>query len=314
MWVLRLCVLAEGLPAGDDPVARVAAELSARHEVVLALTERRPAGEARLASARVVAIEDAGEGFDAAIATSWRTTVHLFGVQAERYVELVQVLDFEAMGAWQAERLAATVALDLPVDFIADPFVGGALRELRPDARVVDARLPFTSLAGAGPITTVLEGSPVPAMLAGSVPIVLPATAGPVEHMVSGLVVEPEDEGDVQRAVDGLADDDELRARLAAGAGAAVEGWPQDAAEVVAALDAILAELPPDTPRWPHRLMGDVMAAVAILRQDHYAASAHINRLENDEAVLAARRLLEKVETAPPGLRALAKRAKKHLL
>jgi hypothetical protein len=314
MAVLRLCVLAEGLPAGDDPVARVAAELSARHEVVVALTERRPAGEARLASARVVAIENAGDGFDAALACSWRTTVHLFGVGAARYVELVQVLDFEAMGAWQAERLAATVALDLPVDFIADPYVGDALRELRPDARVIDARLPFSPLEGAGPITTVLEGSPVPAMLAGSAPIVLPATAGPVEHMASGLVVEPEDEDDVQRAVDGLADDEPLRARLAQGALAAVEGWPSDAAEVVAALETIVAEPPPEAPRWPHRLMGDVMAAVAILRQDHYAASAHIDRLEKDEAVLAARRVLDKVENAPPGLRSIAKRAKKRLL
>jgi len=45
MAVLRLCVLAEGLPAGDDPVARVTAELSADHEVVVALTEgERPDG------------------------------------------------------------------------------------------------------------------------------------------------------------------------------------------------------------------------------------------------------------------------------
>ena len=62
-------MLAEVLPAGDDPVARVAAELSA--EVVTV-----PAGSA--------------EGpFDVALATSWQSTVHLFGVQADRYVELV---------------------------------------------------------------------------------------------------------------------------------------------------------------------------------------------------------------------------------
>src|SRR5215207_3064309 len=131
MAVLRLCVLAEGLPAGDDPVARVAAELSADHEVVVALTERRPAGEARLGDARVVSVEHAGDGFDAAVATSWQTTVHLFGVGAARYVELVQALDFETVEGWQAERLAAALALDLPVDFIAaDASVRDALAEL----------------------------------------------------------------------------------------------------------------------------------------------------------------------------------------
>ena len=66
-------MLAEGLPAGDDPVARVAAELSADHEVTVTPV---PAGSV--------------EGsFDVVLATSWQATVHLFGVQATRYVELV---------------------------------------------------------------------------------------------------------------------------------------------------------------------------------------------------------------------------------
>src|SRR5437762_10772638 len=119
MAVLRLCVLAEGLPAGDDPVARVAAELSAEHDVVMALTERAVSVPAALGSASVVAVGDVSGSFDVALATSWQTAVHLFGVDARRYVELVSTLAFEAMGAWQAERLAAVVALDLPVDFIA---------------------------------------------------------------------------------------------------------------------------------------------------------------------------------------------------
>src|SRR6478609_9691665 len=144
MAVLRLCVLAEGLPAGDDPVARVAAELSADHEVTVTPV---PTGSV--------------EGsFDVALATSWQATVHLFGVQATSYVELVSSLEFEAMGAWQAERLAAAVALDLPVDFIAtDPGVHAALVALRPDARVLLGRLPLTPAAA----DVVLDGSPVPA-------------------------------------------------------------------------------------------------------------------------------------------------------
>jgi hypothetical protein len=294
MGVLRLCVLAEGLPAGDDPVARVVAELSADHEVVLALTER-----------------DRSDGaFDVALATSWQTTVHLFGVQASRYVELVSALEFEAMGAWQAERLAAAIALDLPVDFIAtDPGVHRALGELRPDARVLLARLPLT----ASPADVVLEGSPVPAMLAGCAPIVLASNAGPVEHMVSGLVAEPDDPADVERLRARLTADPALAARLADGARAAVADWPPDASEIRAALAEIVASPPPDPARWPHRLMGDVMAGVALLRQDHFAASAYIKRLENDEAYLAAQKVRSRVEGSRP-LRAIARRAKKRLL
>src|SRR5437763_7339320 len=116
MGVLRLCVLAEGLPAGDDPVARVAAELSAEHEVVVALTERAVAGPAALGSASVVPVAHASGRFDVALATSWQTAVHLFGVEAARYAELVSEFEFESMGGWQAERLAAQLALDLPVD------------------------------------------------------------------------------------------------------------------------------------------------------------------------------------------------------
>ena len=84
MAVLRLCVLAEGLPAGDDPVARVAAELAADHEVVVALTERVVSSPAALGAASVVAIGDVSGAFDVALATSWQTTVHLFGVEAAR--------------------------------------------------------------------------------------------------------------------------------------------------------------------------------------------------------------------------------------
>ncbi len=310
MAVLRLCVLAEGLPAGDDPVARVAAELAADHEVVVALTERVVSSPAALGAASVVAIGDVSGAFDVALATSWQTTVHLFGVEAARYAELVSELAFEAMGVWQAERLAAVVALDLPVDFIAtDPSVQAALAALRPDARVLLGRLPLAPAAA----TVVLEGSPVPAMLAGSAPIVLPANAGPVEHMVSGLIAEPDDEADVARLQGRLASDPELATRLGEGARAAVADWPSDASEIAVALSAIAASDPPESARWPHRLMGDVMAGVALLRQDHFAASAYIKRLENDEAYLAAQKVRDRVEGSRP-LRAIARRAKKRLL
>jgi hypothetical protein len=293
MAVLRLCVLAEGLPAGDDPVARVAAELSANHEVVVA----------------PVPLEGVSGSFDVALATSWQATVHLLGVEAARHVELVSSLEFEAMEGWQAERLAAVVALDLPVDFIAtDPAVHAALSALRPDARVLLGRLPLV----ASPAEVVLSGSPVPAMLAGSAVVVLPSNAGPVEHMVSGLIAEPDDPSDVERLRARLASEPELAARLGERARAAVADWPTDGSEIAAALTDIVASPPPESARWPHRLMGDVMAGVALLRQDHFEASAYIKRLENDEAYVAAQKVRSKVEGSR-SLRAIARRAKKHL-
>jgi hypothetical protein len=135
-------------------------------------------------------------------------------------------------------------------------------------------------------------------MLAGSAPIVLPSNAGPVEHMVSGLVAQPDDPADLERLRAQLAGDPALAARLAQGARAAVAGWPSDATEVAAALEEILASPPPEASRWPHRLMGDLMAGVALLRQEHFTASGYVKRLES--------------ENAQP-LRTFARRAKKRL-
>ena len=105
------------------------------------------------------------------------------------------MLEFEAMGAWQAERLAAAVALDLPVDFIAtDPRVQAALAALRPDARVLLGRLPLAPAAADGRAGGLARAGDARRV---SAPIVLPANAGPVEHMVSGLIAEPDDEADV---------------------------------------------------------------------------------------------------------------------
>jgi hypothetical protein len=81
-----------------------------------------------------------------------------------------------------------------------------------------------------------------------------------------------------------LAGDPALAARLADGARAAVADWPTDASEVAVALEAILASPPPESARWPHRLMGDLMAGVALLRQDHFTAAGYIKRLESENA------------------------------
>jgi hypothetical protein len=64
------------------------------------------------------------------------TTAHLFAVPAARYAFWVDRLAWRAMGTWQAERFAAQLAYDLPVDFLATgDWLAAELRDLRPDAR-----------------------------------------------------------------------------------------------------------------------------------------------------------------------------------
>lgn len=145
MAALRLCLLTPGAPRAGDPVLRRATGLADGHghEVTLALTdEALPGGATRIGDVRVVAIADATqEPFDVAVAQGWTTAVHLFSVPAARHAMVVSALEHERFGTWQPERLAASLAYDLPVDFLATAqWVSDALAELRPDARVLLAR------------------------------------------------------------------------------------------------------------------------------------------------------------------------------
>jgi glycosyltransferase involved in cell wall biosynthesis len=57
-------------------------------------------------------------------------------VRAKRHAFWVDHLAHRRLGTWQAERFAAQLAYDLPVDFIAAaPWVQAELADLRPDAR-----------------------------------------------------------------------------------------------------------------------------------------------------------------------------------
>jgi hypothetical protein len=102
-----------------------------RLDATLVLTEGVPPGVDALSVEAA-----AGERFDIAVATSWETTAHLFRVPAARYAFWTDHLAFRRMGTWQAERFAAQLAYDLPVDFIATgDWLAAELAELRPDAR-----------------------------------------------------------------------------------------------------------------------------------------------------------------------------------
>ena len=170
MAALRLCLLTTEAPRPGDPVLHRAGRLAAAHghDVTIALTgEGVPGGEARVDGVRVVAAATAGnERFDVAAAEDWGATVALFGVPAERHAMVVSRLEHERLGTWQPERLPASLAYDLPVDFVATAeWVAGALRELRPDARVRLARegvdkdlfAPTAPIASDGPLRVLVD-------------------------------------------------------------------------------------------------------------------------------------------------------------
>ena len=84
----------------------------------------------------VVATEPPSEPFDVVVATDWQTTARLFEADAKRHAFWVDHFAYRRMGTWDAERFAAQLAYDLPVDFIAAaPWVRDTLAELRPEAR-----------------------------------------------------------------------------------------------------------------------------------------------------------------------------------
>jgi O-antigen biosynthesis protein len=109
---VRVCFLTPALPA-PEPIADYARRLDA-----------------------LVAQSAPEEEFDVAVATDWTTTAHLFAVRAKRHAFWVDHFAHRRMGTWQAERFAAQLAYDLPVDFIAAaPWIRDTLADLRPESR-----------------------------------------------------------------------------------------------------------------------------------------------------------------------------------
>lgn len=315
---MRLMVLAPELPSGA--LAEQLAELVRRgHDVTVGLTDRRPPAPGDLHGARVLSVEDAlRDECDVALATTWDSTVRLFEAQATRYAFRVDGFGHHRLGAWQAERIAAALAYDLPVDFIATaPWVQRVLEEHRPDARMLVAREPAPPAVEPAPAGAQLKvatddedftgadvyvftnavdgvlGRPLHAMRAGAVPIVLPAGGQEdlITHLENGIVATPEDDRGVERWIERLDADRELLARLKQAA--RDTPWP-DASEagdeLEQALLGILGTEPPPQTHWPTRLMADAMAGVAVYRNDHYVLSGELKRLQEDEAYKAAQR------------------------
>ena len=159
---MRVCLLTPGLPA-PEPVAEYARRLAERHDVLTALTERPPPAD--VAGTAAVAEALAAEPCDVAVAMDWRATAHLSAVPATRHVVWVDHFAHRRMGTWQADRFAAQLAYDLPVDFVAAaPWVRDTLAELRPEARCVlvtsGAPAPTEGAPAAPPSTAPLRVHP----------------------------------------------------------------------------------------------------------------------------------------------------------
>jgi glycosyltransferase involved in cell wall biosynthesis len=91
----------------------------------------------RTAGAEVVVAEHAPEGrFDVVVACGWRAAGEAFRVDARRRVYLVQRLEHRALSPERPERLAAVVALDLPLDLlVTSAWLDDAIAEQHPHAR-----------------------------------------------------------------------------------------------------------------------------------------------------------------------------------
>jgi hypothetical protein len=108
-----------------------------------------------------VATDVPGEEFDVAIATDWTMTARLFEVRATRFAFWVDHFAHRRMGTWQAERFAAQLAYDLPVDFIAAaPWVRDTLADLRPDARTVLVTTPALEAAPSAALEAAPSAAP----------------------------------------------------------------------------------------------------------------------------------------------------------
>jgi glycosyltransferase involved in cell wall biosynthesis len=135
------------LSGGVGVVVEHARQLSDRHgfdvTLVLAREQEEPPWRYRgLTDIPVETLPQARhEHFDIAVATWWETAFSLFELRAERYAYFVQSLEDRFYHPDEAERIGASLTMDLPVDFITEArWIADTIRETRPEARVFFVR------------------------------------------------------------------------------------------------------------------------------------------------------------------------------
>jgi O-antigen biosynthesis protein len=146
---LRVAVLLNDLQlsGGVGVVVEHARQLSDRHgfdvTLVLAREQDEPPWRYRgLTDIPVETLPQARhEHFDIAVATWWETAFSLFELHASRYAYFVQSLEDRFYHPDEAERIGASLTMDLPVDFITEArWIAETIRETRPEARVFYVR------------------------------------------------------------------------------------------------------------------------------------------------------------------------------
>jgi glycosyltransferase involved in cell wall biosynthesis len=139
----------------------------------------------RSAGAEVVEAEAAPEGgFDVVVACGWRTAGEAFRVDAARRAMLVPVLEHRALAPERPERLAAVVALDLPLELlVTSAWLDDALGEQHPHTRRRRVPLGRRELA----FSESGDGG-APLRVAGAPPELLARCQAPVEAAVDGAV------------------------------------------------------------------------------------------------------------------------------
>ena len=135
------------LSGGVGVVVEHARQLSASHDfdvtLVLAREQEEPPWRYRgLTDVPVETLPAARrEHFDVAVATWWETAFSLFELQASRYAYFVQSLEDRFYQPDEAERIGASLTLDLPVDFITEArWIADTIRSTRPESRVFYVR------------------------------------------------------------------------------------------------------------------------------------------------------------------------------
>jgi O-antigen biosynthesis protein len=174
---VRVALLTQDLQlsGGVGVIVEHAVQL-ARHgfDVDLVLTRRTTAPDwshRGLASVRVLPLEDArSRRYDVALATWWETAQHVFELDAARHACFVQSLEDRFYEPANPFRLAAALALDLPVRFVTEArWIAETLERLHPGEKVLYVRNGiakdvFVPVAGV-PVAT---GEPLRILVEGS--------------------------------------------------------------------------------------------------------------------------------------------------
>jgi glycosyltransferase involved in cell wall biosynthesis len=126
-------------------------------------------GLERLRTVPLAEAREAGR-YDVALATWWETAYHLFELDAARHAWFVQSLEDRFYPYGSPQRVAAALALDLPVRFITEArWIAAALERMHPGEKVFLVRngvakdvfrpLERVPVAAPGPLRILIEGS-----------------------------------------------------------------------------------------------------------------------------------------------------------